>query len=101
MKRIKELKEESEDKGFSYSIKYIGEKGKPKEAYTCDRRREFGLKWSGEKPAFIASIVFDHYNKKDGKNICAIYCCYPYVYREPDEDAHPGYECFRVEELKL
>jgi hypothetical protein len=102
LKRIKELKEESEDKGFSYSIKYIGEKGKPKEAYTCDRRREFGLKWSGEKACiYCKHSALTITTKKDGKNICAIYCCYPYVYREPDEDAHPGYECFRVEELKL
>lgn len=102
LKRIKELNKESVDKSFSYSIKYIGEKGKLKEAYTCDRRREFGLKWSGEKACiYCKHCAMTIATQKDGKNMCAIYCCYPYAYREPNEDAHPGYECFGAEELKL
>lgn len=102
VKRLKELKEESVQKGFSCSVKYTGEKGKSKKAYTCDRRREFGLKWSGEKACTYCKYCAMTISKQeDGKNMYAIYCCYPYSYREPSEDAHPGYECFGAEELKL
>lgn len=100
--RISELKKEAGEKGFSYSIKYIGEKGKPKSAYTCMRRNEFGLKWSGESACLYCKHCALAIDKRDnGKNKLAVYCCYPYAYREPDEDAHPGYECISVEQLSL
>ena len=51
----------------------------------------------------IYRIVWTKGNDVDAVDLSrfAIYCCYPYVYREPNEDAHPGYECFGVEELEL
>ncbi len=100
--RIGELRKEAGEKGFSYSIKYIGEKGKPKSAYTCMRRNEFGLKWSGESACLYCKHCALAIDKRDnGKHKLAVYCCYPYAYREPDEDAHPGYECISVEQLSL
>lgn len=101
-KKLNALKKESVEKGFSYSVKYIGQKGKPRSAYTCDRRKKFGVSWSGESACqyckYCAMIIE---TEREGKKKCAIYCCYPNEYRAPDKDAHPGYECFRAVCLNL
>ncbi len=100
---IKALKEEAHIKGFRYSKKYIGEKGKPQNAYICDRRKKFELTLVGEAGCryckYCAMIVA---KRRSGVyNKYAVYCCYPYAYREPDKDAHPGYECCGATELEL
>ncbi len=99
--RIKRLKAELGTRGLSYAVKYIGQKGKPKDAYICKRRNNrFGLKYAGEEGClyckYCALIVGTYANGKDKK---AIYCCYPDAYREPDKYAHPGYECCHIEEI--
>lgn len=101
-KRLNTLKQESLDKGFYYSIKYIGEKGKSRDAYTCKRSNKFGVRWSGEDACCYCKYCALVINtQKDGKKKAAFYCCYPHVYREPDDGAHPGYECFGAEELDI
>lgn len=102
LSQIGELKQEAIENGFSYSVKYIGEKGKPKSAYTCGRSNEFGLKWSGESACcYCKHCAMTIGTQENGKNKQAIYCCYPYAYREPDKDAYPGYECFEAEHFRL
>lgn len=100
--RIGALKQEAAEKCFSYSVKYIGEKGKSQSAYTCARTNSFGLKWSGESACiYCKHCAMTIGTQESGRHKLAIYCCYPYTYREPDELAHPGYECFEAEQLLL
>ncbi|MDD3148157.1 MAG: competence protein CoiA family protein [Candidatus Riflebacteria bacterium] len=101
-KQIDKFKQEAATKGFSYSVKYIGKKGKPQSAYTCERRNKFGLKTYGESACCYCKYCAMTVDKKEnGKSMQAVYCCYPYAYREADKDAHPGFECCYAVQLTL
>lgn len=99
---IRKLTAKAKKYGFRYSVKYIGEKGKPRNAYICERRNRFGLRWSGETACcyckYCAMMVT---NKRGDIRKAAVYCCYPRTYRVPDERTHPGYECFPVSQYDI
>lgn len=97
IERISELKKEAKEKGFKYEIKYIGEKGRPRSAYICPKTNKFGIELSGESACrYCKYCALELETEHDKKRKWAFYCCYPFVYREPDKDAHPGYECLGV-----
>ena len=86
---------------YKYSIKYIGERGRDKEAYICPRRNEFGLQRKSEKACKYCKYCYMIANKKRTNEYkSAIYCCYPEQVRETGK-AHPGYECFGAPEYDI
>lgn len=95
------LLEEEKEKGFRHTVKYIGEKKKPRVAYTCDRWAMFGLQVHGDHACTYCkhcAMILSTYSNKKRK--FAIYCCYPYVYRQPDKEAHPGFDCNEVSTIE-
>lgn len=89
LEALSELKKKS-----SYEIKYIGEKGYPKNAYICPRRPdEFGvyLRRRGKgclRCKYCAMLAF---KQRGDEEKWAIYCCYPnQINFYMDEDHAPS-----------
>lgn len=86
----------------SFSIKYRGAKGKPRDAYMCPRKNgEFGISLGGEHGCYYCKHCYmvAQTTKPEGK-VFASYCCYPKRVRELN-GAHPGYECHEVDIFEL
>ena len=84
-----------------FSLKYIGEKGKPRDSYICTRRNEFGLERWGEKACKYCRYCYMIANKnRQNEYKSAVYCCYPTQVRELSE-GHPGYECSGAPEYDI
>lgn len=93
---IKNLKSQ-----YSYSVKYIGEKGHERAAYICPKRNEFGLKvWSEKGCAYCRYCYMIAEKKRKDEIKWAVYCCYPNQVRELT-DARLDYECCQVQFYSL
>ena len=80
-------------KSHPYFVKYIGEKGHPRSAYTCPKTNKFGVKMFSENGCLYCRYCYMIAEKnRPDSNKKAIYCCYPNQVRELCE-GHPGYEC--------
>ena len=82
----------------SYSVKYRGKKGEPKQSYICPRRNgKFGIDMWGEQGCYYCRYCYmvAQTENENGK-MYASYCCYPNQVRELCE-GHPGYECPEVD----
>lgn len=62
--------------------------------YTCPRRMGDSLYLYTERGCSYCRYCLLIIEVKDGHNV---YCTYPQPAREPDPDAHEGYECFSVD----
>ena len=88
LQAIAELKRE-----HRFSVKYVGKKGEPQQAYICPRRKEFGIDlFSAQGCKYCAYCYMMARKKRPEKSMWAVYCCYPKQVRECSEP-HPGYEC--------
>ena len=88
---------------YSFSVKYKGKKGEPRQSYICPRYDEkFGIDMWGEKGCHYCRYCYMAAEKtnEDGKRMYASYCCYPTQVRELCE-CHPGYECPRVDVYEI
>ncbi len=80
----------------SFSVKYSGKKGEPKESYICPRdKKHFGIYiWGEYGCAYCRYCYMIAKSEKDDHKMYASYCCYPKPVREWYEDAFDGeYEC--------
>lgn len=102
--KTKQEKIESIIKSMPHTVKFIpkmnrywsnGSEDKSLK-YTCPRRMDSSLYLYTEKGCSYCKYCPLIVKVKDGHNV---YCTYPKPAREPDPDAHEGYECFSVGEL--
>lgn len=86
----------------SFSVKYKGKKGEPKQSYMCPRKNgTFGIDMWGDKGCQhcrYCYMIAQTHNKYE--NSSASYCCYPNQVRELFE-THPGWECPQVEVFEI
>ena len=85
-------------KELDCKIKYKGVKGHRANEYTCERRKNFGIKLSSENGCFYCKYCgMVLMKKRENKTEWAVYCSYPNQARETCNNLHPGYECDKVD----
>lgn len=87
---------------FHFTVKYFGEKGKPRDAYVCPLSPErFGISiFGGTGCAYCRYCYMIVRKKRKDKLKWAVYCCYPAQAREPEGNPS-DYECPMVQMLEI